>query len=217
MQTPAPTHEPHRLSLAQLHFLAQAAGACLPAELCALVDAAVRYDGAGTDPRLADLVDRAVVHRDGAGNLTVAEPVAASLRLLAGAEVSVDVRGRLAERTLLGCFARRGGEVVSVTLTEDGDVELRQRPAAALGEELGRLVPAQPAGTGRHGILRAQVRHGSGEGARRGQVTWVADDVGWRALLPAQTSDGQPDVQMVSRVPADLGTDLAPLLAAAPA
>lgn len=216
MMMPATTLNPHRLSLAQLQFVARAVGVALPATLRALVDAASQYDGDTAETWLADLIDRGVVCCSETGTMTVTEPVAASLRLLGSAEVAVEVRGRLADRAILCCLARRGGEAASVLLAEDDEVELRRLPAAELTAELGWMIPDQPAGTGRRGILRIQVRCCSGAATRLGQVTWVADDTGWRALLPAQNADGQPDVHMVPRTPTDLAIDLAPLLADPP-
>ncbi len=202
-----------RLSLAQLRYVADLAGAVLPAELTALADAAARYDG-GTDCGLEDLVARGVVTRDAAGTVAAAEQVSDDLRLLGSSDVALDVRGRVGHRTTVGSYAIDGAACVAVLVADDGAVELTRLPAARLAEELPRLVPALPAARDAlsHGTLRAQVRRGAHDGRRLGQVMWVADGAGWRAMVPVQTVDGRPDVQLTPREPADLSADLAPLL-----
>jgi hypothetical protein len=200
------------LSLAQLRYVADLAGAELPAEITALTDTAARYDG-GTDHGLADLVARGVVTRDAAGTVAPSARVAGWLRLLDAPDLAVDVRGRVGGHTVLGSCALGGAVCVAVVVAGDGAVELAGLPASGLAAELPRLVPALPAGrNARSGTLRAQVRRGATDGRRLGQVTWVADGTGWRALVPSQTPDGRPDVRLTPREPADLATDLAPLL-----
>jgi hypothetical protein len=108
---------------------------------------------------------------------------------------------------------------VAVRVAEDGGVELTRLPASRLAGELSRLVPDLPAGRDlrSHGTLRARVRPGADGGRRLGQVMWVTDGSGWRAMLPGQTADGHPDVQYSPREPADLAADLTPLLETGPA
>jgi hypothetical protein len=201
-----------RLSLAQLRYVADLAGAPLPAEVTALADAAARYDG-GTDCGLEDLVARGVVTRDAAGAVCAAEQVRDDLRLLGAPDVAVDVHGRIGQRTTVGSCAIHGANCVTVRVADDGGVELSRLPASRLADELPRLVPDLPADREpSQGTLRARVRRGASDGRRLGQVMWVTDGLGWRAMVPGQTADGRPDVQYTPREPVELAADLAPLL-----
>jgi hypothetical protein len=128
--------------------------------------------------------------------------------------VAVDVYGRIGQRTTVGSCAIHGAACVTVRVADDGGVELSRLPAARLADELPRLVPVLPAERElpSQGTLRARVRRGATDGRRLGQVMWVTDGSGWRAMVPGRTVDGHPDMRFTPREPADLAADLAPLL-----
>jgi hypothetical protein len=147
--------------------------------------------------------------------VSAAAQVGDDLRLLGAPDVAVDVQGRVGPRTTVGSCAIGGPACVAVRVADDGAVELSRLPASRLADELPRLVPALPAADRdgpSSGTLRARVRRGANDGRRLGQVMWVTDGGGWRAMVPGQTVDGHPDVQLSPREPADLAADLAPLL-----
>jgi hypothetical protein len=155
--------------------------------------------------------------------------VAAGLRATCSPQVGVLVRSTAGDTAAaLGGRADLGGSMVRAG---ESAVEVAAWPAARLGAELVRAVPAlgqsslpardlPVAAIPDDAVLRASV-----VGALRatvvapphviGQVVWLATRSGWLAVEPAATRAGVRWATLRPVEPADLGAALAPLVAAA--
>ena len=166
--------------------------------------------------------------------------VADDLRVLAAPDLAVTVRAFRPGLEVTACVAVSGLRGAALLHTGGAVVELSAFAAQYLARELARVVPAprSPAhtaveevpldvllsgGTGTRlrgrvsGTLHASVlttAAGDG-GAVVGSVEWVWDGRGWTGLEPLPSRGGRPWVRLAPVTPADLGTWLGPLLAAA--
>ncbi|MGY1827735.1 MULTISPECIES: hypothetical protein [unclassified Blastococcus] len=191
---------------------------------------------AATTALLAD----GVLAAPGDGPVRPVPAVAADLAVLARPLLTVrlEVAGPVGERA--GWFALGAGVVVGVLSLPGGGVELSVAPAARLGAELARAVPevgavsgapaaggvAAPSGRlavteldrelGRRtgGALDCLVLGRVGSGAGAGQVSWLATDAGWVGLRPCLGEGPARLVDLVPVQPADLGSWIAPTVAA---
>lgn len=190
---------------------------------------------------LEALVQDGAAVLDPGGEWSVHPSVAGDLHVLAVPELAVIVRAARPGLDVTACLAVSGPRGAGLLRTGDTAVQLSAFAATGLADELARVVPAPVPGAARPtaeevpldqlldgtgsrlhgrvtGTLHATVVSGSGPdraGGVVGSVEWVWDGAGWTGLQALPSRGGRPWVRLVPVEPADLGSWIAPLVAAA--